>query len=138
MLWEHEVAGSNPVAPTSDYDFVVLLSSNAMDDTALLTCPYCFEAVEVYIDARLLGVDDRSGNRDLSAGMVVGALWRAHAEQPLKRHDSVEFVQNLPLLAQVSRSSIDSALLQCSTTRPFSRRQMLKTATASSSRIDFE
>jgi hypothetical protein len=47
MLWEHEVAGSNPVAPTSDFDFVVLLSSNGMDDTALLTCPYCFEAVEV-------------------------------------------------------------------------------------------
>jgi hypothetical protein len=37
MLWEHEVAGSNPVAQTSDFDFVVLLSSNAMDDTALPT-----------------------------------------------------------------------------------------------------
>jgi hypothetical protein len=46
-IWEHEVAGSNPVAPTKDYDFVVLLSSNAIDDTASLTCPYCFEVVEV-------------------------------------------------------------------------------------------
>jgi hypothetical protein len=54
-LWEHEVAGSNPVAPTSDYDFVVLLSSNAMDDTALLTCPYCFENVEIYIDPQSEG-----------------------------------------------------------------------------------
>ena len=55
MLWEHEVAGSNPVAPTNDFDFVVLLSSNGMDDTALLTCPYCFEAVEVYIDPQSEG-----------------------------------------------------------------------------------
>ena len=54
-IWEHEVAGSNPVAPTSDCDFVVLLSSNAMDDTALLTCPYCFENVEVYIDPQSEG-----------------------------------------------------------------------------------
>ena len=54
-IWEHEVAGSNPVAPTNDFDFVVLLSSNGMDDTALLTCPYCFEAVEVYIDPQSEG-----------------------------------------------------------------------------------
>jgi hypothetical protein len=54
-IWEHEVAGSNPVAPTNDYDFVVLLSSNAMDDTALLTCPYCFESVEVYLDPQSEG-----------------------------------------------------------------------------------
>jgi len=31
-------------------DVVDLLSWPAMDDTALLTCPYCFEAVEVYVD----------------------------------------------------------------------------------------
>ena len=54
-IWEHEVAGSNPVAPTSDFDFLVLLSSIAMDDTVLLTCPYCFEDVEVYIDPQSEG-----------------------------------------------------------------------------------
>ena len=55
MLWEHEVAGSNPVAPTRNHYFVVLISSNAMDDTALLACPYCFEQVEVYIDPQSEG-----------------------------------------------------------------------------------
>jgi hypothetical protein len=43
------------VAPATDFDCVVLLSSNVMDDTAWLTCPYCFEEVEVYIDPQSEG-----------------------------------------------------------------------------------
>ena len=39
-------------APPVDLD---LLSWTAMDDTALLTCPYCFENVEVYIDPQSEG-----------------------------------------------------------------------------------
>jgi len=37
------------------FNVVDLLSWTAMDDTALLTCPYCFEKVEVYIDPQSEG-----------------------------------------------------------------------------------
>jgi hypothetical protein len=37
------------------FNVVDLLSWMAMDDTAPLTCPYCFENVEVYIDPQSEG-----------------------------------------------------------------------------------
>jgi len=37
------------------FNVVDLLSWTAMDDTALLTCPYCFENVEVYVDPQSEG-----------------------------------------------------------------------------------